>query len=276
MRRWESMRSSDPDRPHRPPTRSILAVVTLGFVVLVAAACGGGDSSTPTTEAKSSTSTTITATDTEPTTTDAPRPDADPATVELAKAATLQAGDFPAGWVVHTEARAYELSSDSCAYRKDGPEARLGTGAAQVGPSMQLDGKGGFITSYGYVFASEEEAVDWIKTVRSDEWADCKRKFFDDFQAQNDSGIDVRLESRRIEHLGENGFEAYAAFHGLDENGKVAMVVNVMHYRLGRVVIEDTLERSVDLADEDWAAVDTAHAAAVAAAWARLNDLPTR
>src|SRR5690606_40156160 len=61
-----------------------------------------------------------------------------PISTTLAKAAPLTAKDFPAGWKVHTEGRVRTLGPDSCGYRTKGPEAALGTGAVQDGPTMQL------------------------------------------------------------------------------------------------------------------------------------------
>lgn len=255
--------------------RGAIAIICAA-VLVTAAACGGGSAGAKDESGTSTTTTGSTTTTTEATTTTAaPRPAADAATTLLAGAATLQPDDFPAGWTVHREGRRRELTPESCSYRADGPEARLGAGAVQDGPTMQLGDRDGSITSSGYAFATEEDAVAFVETVRSGEWAECKQKELGDLRAERDTGVAVRLNTREIEQVGTGGFESYAEFYGRDADDDVVLVVNVMHYRLGRVVIEDTLERATSLSDADWAAVDAAHAQAVAKVWARLNDLPT-
>jgi len=201
----------------------------------------------------------------------APRPEADALTSTLAKNAVLRPDDYAEAWRVRTEPATRLLDESSCSYRKGGPEAKLPTGAVQRGATVQLADEPAFITSVGWVFPDEASAVKWMEVVRSEEWAQCRADTFAAEGRSRGSLTDVTLETREIDHLGERGFEAYAEFHGRDEFDRAVVVISVMHYRLGRVVLEDTLERAMDLNDANWAAVDSAHSTALTTAWVRLS-----
>lgn len=198
-------------------------------------------------------------------------PPADKDTRALAKAAVLRSSDFASAWSVHTKGGTLHPSDSSCSYVEDGPEARLGLGAARRGATMQLGDRPAFVTSTSYVFPDEQSAIDWIGLVRSDEWAECTAAAYAEEVERRGWATDVTVETREIDHLGSKGFEAYAELHAVDDADRPLAVISVLHYRNGRVVIEGTLERSTALGDGDWAAVDTAHSAAVATAWSRLN-----
>jgi hypothetical protein len=245
--------------------RVLGACLALGASAVAVPACSAAEDAA--TAGTGPTSTTSTA----PTTTAAPRDPADRATVELALAATLKGGDFPEGWTVHTPGKERVLSAGSCSHREDGPESKLLAGAAQDGPSVQLTGQGAFVTSFSFVLDSEADAREWLDTVRTAEWADCRAAQLDEFQQRQGSDMAVDLETRQVERLGEDGFEAYAQFVGRTADGATALVVDVLHYRIGRVVLENTLERSTTLDEAAWAAVDNAHNAGVRSVWARLS-----
>ncbi len=198
-------------------------------------------------------------------------PKADMATRRLAKAAVLKHADFAAGWSIHTKGSVRELDPSSCSYREGGSEAALRTGAARRGASMQLGDEPAFVTSSSFVFADEASAIEWMAVARSDDWAECTAEALAREGERRGSLADVRLETRTIERLGSKGFEAYAEFHGSDDADRTVVVISVMHYRMGRVVLEETLERSTGLNDANWAAVDSAHSTALATAWSRLN-----
>jgi hypothetical protein len=241
-------------------------LATLAALAALATSCSGSaEGPTSTTEAPTTT--------TEPSTTTTsvtPRPAADPEAIELATAAVLDLDDVGDGWSVHTDGGARLLGAQSCSYRKGGPEATLGTGASQDGPKLQLGEEQAFLSSSSYAFASEQQAVQWIETVRTAEWDECT---LEDLVAEHGDDLELTLDSRQIDHLGEHGFEAFAQFYGRDADDDVSLVINVMHYRMGSVVLENTLVRDAQLDPADWAAVDSAHGAAVSKAWARLNDL---
>lgn len=251
-------------------TARLARLVGLAAVLALVAGCGGGDddaAGTTTTEAETTTTEAETTT-----TTAAPREDADQATIDLAKAATLQAADFPEGWKEFRAPQTNELTDASCSYVADGPEASLPNGAAQVGPIMQLRDVQGYVTSFTYVFPDEAAAKEWMEHVRSDDWADCKREALQKFQDDNDGKTDISLESREIETLGEGGFEAYAQFYGRDADDNVTLATDVFHYRLGRVVIENQLERLSSLPEADWNAVGDGEHVAASAAYARIQS----
>jgi hypothetical protein len=195
--------------------------------------------------------------------------------VQLARAAVLKKVDFGPGWQLVARGTARRLTSRSCSYRDGGPEQALGAGAVRNGPTMHMQDRPASIRSSAFVFPTEADAVEWIGTVRSAQWADCVTDQLGDLLAADDPSVKVVLDDRRIDGLGRNGFEAYAEFHGRDERNRVTEVVSVMHYRLGRVVLEDTVERSTSLGDDEWSAVDSAHSAALANAWSRLNAART-
>lgn len=245
--------------------RRVAAVVALAL----AAGCSGSvEGST-----SSSTSTTTTASTTTTTTTPPkPRKPADEASVALATAATIQQSDVGDAWSVQTKGGPHVLSEQSCSYSEKGPEAALGAGAAQDGPVLQLGDEHAFLSSTSYAFGAAQQAVQWIETVRTEEWSDCTLERLAATHSR-DGELDLTLDSRQIEHLGEQGFEAFAQFYGRDEDDVIKLVVNVMHYRLGTVVLENTLVRDAALDPADWNAVDAAHGTAVAKAWARLNEL---
>jgi hypothetical protein len=203
-------------------------------------------------------------------TTIAPRAPADRATVQLARAAVLKKVDFGPEWHLVARGAVRRLTPGSCSYRDGGPEQALGAGAVRNGPTMQLQDLPASIRSSAFVFPTEADAVEWIGTVRSAQWAECVTAQLGDLLAADDPSVQVVLDDRRIDGLGRNGFEAYTEFHGRDERNRVTEVVSVMHYRMGRVVLEDTVERSTSLGDDDWSAVDGAHSAALANAWSRL------
>jgi hypothetical protein len=242
-------------------------LAALAAVALAASCSGSAEGSTTSTTAATTTST-------EPTTTTsvAPRPPADRDTIELASAAVLGVDDVGEGWSVHTDGGPRLLSAQSCSYREDGPEAALGAGASQDGPKLQLGDEEAFISSSSYAFPAEQQAVQWIETVRTAEWDEC---ILEQLIAEHAGGDDLELtlDSRQIDHLGEHGFEAFAQFYGRDAQDDITLVINVMHYRMGSVVLENTLVRDAALDPADWSAVDAAHGAAVSAAWARLNEL---
>ena len=242
------------------------------LALALAAGCSGSAEGPTSTTAQTTTSTTTT---TEPTTTTTatPRPPADAESVELAEAAALRAEDAGDAWSVHTEGGPRLLTDQSCSHRDGGPESKLGEGAAQDGPRLQLGDEHAFIASSSFAFPTEQKAVEWIQTVATSEWSDCTLERLHERDLGGSADLEVELDSRQIEHLGENGFEAFAQFYGRGEDGTVALVVNVMHYRMGTVVLENTLVRDAALDPSDWAAVDTAHGSAVAAAWDRLNEL---
>lgn len=268
-------------RTSRATRRSIgvLAALTLSL----AAACSGGDggatttvpaptSTTSTTSSTASTTTTRSPDTTAPTTT-TPRPPADAATVELARAATLHAGDFGDGWEVATKPAATKLSESTCTFRRGGPEASLRAGASQRGARMQWNDLDAVVSSTSWAFADDRAAFEWIRTVNSAEWAECAAERLERAARRRDPASTVRLERRDIEHLGVNGFEGFAEFYERDGSGRVVRAVQFMHYRNGRVVTEDVLERSTALDDSDWQAVDSAHRDAFHAMWSRVNAL---
>ena len=245
--------------------RHLAALVALAL----AAGCSGSA------EGRATSSTTTTSTTTTSTTTTAPpkpRKPANKASIDLATAAALRQSDVGEGWSVASKGGPRVLTEQSCSYREKGPEAALGAGAAQDGPVLQLGDEDAYLSSTSYAFDSAQKAVQWIETVRTSQWSDCT---LERLAAEHDPGgdLDLSLDSRQIEHLGEQGFEAFAQFYGRDEDGTITLVINVMHYRLGKVVLENTLVRDAALDTADWSAVDTAHGTAVANAWARLNDL---
>ena len=252
----------------RTATRGARRLATLVALLLAAGCSGSAEGSTT-----SSTTTTSTTTSTTTTTIPAkPRKPADEASVELATAATLQQADAGDGWSVDTEGGPRLLTPQSCSYRDEGPEAALGAGAAQDGPVLQLGDEAAYLSSTSYAFGAEQQAVQWIETIQTSEWSDCT---LERLAAQHDPDgeLELELDSRQIEHLGEHGFEAFAQFYGRDAEGTIALVINVMHHRLGKVVLENTLVRDAALDPADWNAGDTAHGAAVATAWARRNEL---
>jgi hypothetical protein len=251
-----------------PATRGARGLATL-VAVLVAGGCSGSAEGSTTSSTTSPTTTTTTTTTTVPVT---PRKPADEASVRLATAAVLRQADAGDGWSVQTEGGPRVLTPQSCSHRDEGPEAALGAGAAQDGPVLQLGEEEAYLSSTSYAFAAEQQAVQWIETVRTSEWSDCT---LEQLAAEHDPDgeLELELDSRQIDHLGEHGFEAFAQFYGRDADGTIALVVNVMHYRLGKVVLENTLVREATLDPADWNAVDAAHGAAVATAWERLNEL---
>ena len=246
--------------------RRLLMLVAVALAAGCSGSAEGSSSSSSTTTTTTSTTTTTT---TIPVT---PRKPADEASVGLATAAVLQQADAGEGWSVVTEGGPHTLTPQSCSYREEGPEAALGAGAAQDGPVLRLGEEEAHLSSTSYAFAAQQQAVQWIETVRTSEWSDC---MLERLAAEHDPDgeLELELDSRQIEHLGEHGFEAFAQFYGRDADGTISLVVNVMHYRLGKVVLENTLVRDAALDPADWNAVDAAHGAAVATAWARLNEL---
>ena len=244
--------------------RRVAAVVALALAAGCSGSAEGSTSPSTTTTTTSSTTTTTTAPPT-------PRTPADEASVALATAAALRHSDVGDAWSVQTKGGPHVLSEQSCSHREKGPEAALGAGAAQDGPVLQLGDEQAFLSSTSYAFGTAQHAVQWIETVRTQEWSDCTLDRLAATYGQ-DGALELTLDSRQIEHLGEQGFEAYAQFYGRDEDDTITLVVNVMHYRLGTVVLENTLVRDAALDPADWNAVDTAHGTAVAKAWARLNE----
>lgn len=251
---------------HGRCARRAAAVVALALAAGCSGSAEGSTSSSTTTTTASTTTTTTT------TTPPKPRKPADAASVTRATAAALQRSDVGDGWSVHSEGGARVLTEQSCSYRKKGPEAALGAGASQDSPVLQLGDEEAYLSSTSYAFPTVQQAVQWIETVRTEEWADCT---LERLAATYDpeGKLELTLDSRQIEHLGEQGFEAFAQYYGRDDDDVITLVINVMHYRLDKVVLENTLVRDADLDPADWNAVDSAHGTGVARAWARLNDL---
>ena len=159
-----------------------------------------------------------------------------------ATAATLQAVDFPATWVVYAAGSPGTIGEGSCSYRPDGAVTLLTNGAVQDGPTMQLGDSGAFVSSFGVAFPEEHLAVDYISVVNTAEWASCRVTALQQFQQDNGSDSVVELTSRTTPSLNQGGLESYAEFDLKSTDGTLQRVVQQSFYRLGRIVIGSTSE----------------------------------
>jgi hypothetical protein len=234
---------------------------------LAATGCGSGDD-----DEAAPAETRPTTTTTEATTTTTEVEQADAATVELARAGTLQEGDYGDGWQVHSPARTIDVDDRSCTYRPDGPEAGLLHGAIQDGPTMRLGQSNAYAGSRTFAFPSDEAAVEWLAVVDSDEWAECQRAQLADFQASEGFDVEVQVATREAPELGQQGFESFASFSVADREGNVGAYTEYSFYRLGPVVIRLGLDLG-PLAEGEDATMSDDVTAALTAAYERVNAI---
>ena len=236
-----------------------MAMVVVSVFVLSLAACGGDDDDTAEPESTTAESTTTTAAQLE---------QADQATVDLASAAVLQAGDFPEGWTQVSEAEQWTPNDESCgAVDGGGPEDTLVAGAAVNGPSMQLGEQPGFVSSRSYVFPTEADAIAWVDIAKSDAWGECERSRMEKAYYP-DGGGQLSIVRRDNEALGQSGFEAYLQ---LTSEDRVSANVTFSIYRLGRTVIRTGIEDGGT--GEDFQTLVDAEYSALTPAYDRVNAL---
>lgn len=259
--------------------RRTAVVATAAAVVL--AACGGSDDPVPapsvavTPSEQPSASPQPTASPSEAaTSSSANAAQADATTRRLARAGTLQRGDYPRGWAVASPAAAVDPAQNeaSCSYQPDGPEAELLAGAIRQGPHMQLREAPGYAHSQAYVFADADAAAAWIDHIDSRAWARCVREQLQAFQDEQDSGGRVRLHTRETPSLGQGGFSSYASFSVAGEGGEIQAFTDYQFYVLGRVGIRLGLDIGA-LSDEQYADYTAGIDQALQAAYARVYEL---
>lgn len=197
--------------------------------------------------------------------------DADLAAGLLARTASLATSDFAPGWTEERPAGPGATGPGSCSSPADRSRSDPLAGVAYRGPTMGLDDAPAHVTSAAHVFADDAAAQRWIEIVRSEEWPECRVRSFDGALEERDAPARMEVGSRDHPQLGAHGFEAYTELRGTDDRGALAFAVHVLHHRRGPVVIESTLERSIELSESQWRAVDDAHSAALATAWARVS-----
>lgn len=261
--------SNPPDSPSsRSGRRTWIGLTATVLMVVAAGACGGdaGDGKASSNDQPSTTSTTTEST----TTTATPRPDADEATKALASAAILQPADFGEGWSEYEPAKPFTPAEDSCAYRENGPEDSVLTGAA-MSATVQLGEQPGYVTSRSIVFGSATEAEAWVEIVKGEEWVKCDLAQSQTFQDDAEADVTLRLETRDADNLGTSGFEAFASFVGEDSDGQLVYARSSSVYRLGRTVIV-TDKENAGLGD-DTAAFGEGAYNALSAAYARVYEL---
>ena len=251
-----------------------VAAFALSVAVLVTGACGGSDGASSsddkstTTEAGEMSTTTVKST----TTTVAPRAEADDATKERAQAGTLQLADFGEGWTEFAPGSVWTPTDESCAYRAGGgPEDALLNGSVVGGPTLRLGENDAYVSSRSYAFPTEADAIAWVEIAKTDEWAECRRQVLQDFQDENETGLEESIITREAENLGQNGFEVYAQFGGKNASGEVEVGQAVLVYRVGRTVLVETDEQ-LYLEEGAAAQFKDDSFAALTAAYTRMSD----
>ena len=216
--------------------RCVLSLVAA--LALAAAGCSSGGSTTTGPATSGPATSSLRPVATPPT---APARDAGPpapaADVALAVAATLHEHDFAAPWTRYATGGALARDPASCTGRRGGPEAALGRGAAQRGPTVRFGATSSYAGTNAMAFADAAAAQAWLQEVGSPTWAACQRAALQRIQDRHDRGLMVRSATRATPDLGRGGFDQYASFAIADRAGHVIGYANLGYYRLGRVVI---------------------------------------
>lgn len=155
----------------------------------------------------------------------------------LAATAVLGEDNFRDGWTLYAAGARAKIDPASCAYEADGAITETANGALQLGPTMELDAAGAYVSSYAAVFPDADTATSYINLIDTDEWATCKLQELQTFQASSRSGLTVTLATRDDPALGEAGFESYAQFALATSTDELRRVALYSYYRLDRVVL---------------------------------------
>lgn len=253
--------------------RRVLAIALAAMVSV--SACGGDDGDEKSSDASDDTTSTTaeaaSSTTAEEAGTDGTVAPADQATRDLAAAATLQTADFGTGFTETTPSSEWTPTEDSCTYQEGGPEEQLGAGAVVNGPTVQLTDQAAYAYSRAYVFPTEADAVAWVGIAATDAWSDCLVQDYQEFQDEQGADVEMTVETRENELLGQDGFEAFANLYGRDGSDQVVLDVLKEVYRLGNVVIVTTTEDAV--MGDAGRQLDDGHYAALSAAWDRVNAM---
>lgn len=220
----------------RAVTLLTLAVVAVG---LVATACGGGgddsaadsstgagnDTSAPTAASSSSTTSTTGVSD-EP---------ADADTVALAQAGLFVDDDFTDPWTGSENGS--DPGFEACSDVDGGPQADLADGAAPHGHLFKHGEDAFWVSTRTFAFPTPADADAWLAIVDADTWTDCVTDALQAVQDGRDTGVTATLRTRDAEHLGEQGFESYAAYDLTDADGNLVGASDYSFYQRDRLVI---------------------------------------
>ncbi len=202
------------------------AAVAVLVVTLAGCGVGSGGKSTTTTQPTPTTSA------------------VDAETAALAAKALIKRSDVGNDWVQRAAATGNSPPrADDCAQRPDGPLARIGAGASQLGSSLRLKGNK-FVLMYSstLVFADDADVDAYLAIRNSSQWHDCRRKQLDADQKKADPRLSVVTTRQTTPAVGTGRLVAYSVFTVMSKPGKGKPEVAVATatrsaYRFGRVIV---------------------------------------
>lgn len=223
--------------PQMPRVSWRLAGLLLASVLL--ASCGGSETPDSAPDAKTSSPAELDPTPSPSAT--APELKADKKTEKLAIAAILRTKDFGSAWKEYSEASTptTEQWMKGCVNTAGGLPDRIGVGALQTGPTMELKKGTAFVTSYSFVLPSEKAAKKLTSSVAGPSWVGCKKKDLIEFlKGQELTDLKVVVDPQKNPNLGgAGGLESETVYLYKDKKGRVTSTNTHSFYRIGRVVI---------------------------------------
>lgn len=237
-------------KPFSSQLRFLAAIFVCSLAV---AACGGGDdtaSDSPSEAAKDSTTTSTTST------TLPERPDADLATIDLAKASVYMLEDLGEPWTVVETDNSNNTTNQAheCLNPTDGLRYQLGTGAVLRGDSFKRGDENFFVGTVANVFDSVEDASEWAEFLVTEPHLECQRATFEARNQNEDGTLTVEtLPADDVTGDGSDGAPVMVEKFEFLIDGEASHHVYVYNYRYDNVI----LQVQIDVASDNQEVIDS-------------------